>query len=170
MDYSSEGVLAVLPLPDGGVSRVVARNQRSRTGANRGSKWANKGKLEGENVCPKGPAGVNDKKPHEKQACHDNSGENSVDMNIPCRGNENVGLYLKMGSGWPSSQTFHSSERKHKGSLHFNPTVEDAEGLDKEQVAEDVTGGNRSRGPSNKDITTRWTWVQRNAQHTFLLP
>ena len=31
--------------------------------------------------------------------------------------------------------------------------VEDAEGLDREQVGEDVTGGNRPSGPSNKDIT-----------------
>ena len=34
--------------------------------------------------------------------------------------------------------------------------VEDTEGLDIEQVGEDVTGGKRPRGPSNKDTTTRW--------------
>ena len=34
--------------------------------------------------------------------------------------------------------------------------VEDAEGLDREQVGEDVTGRNRPSGP-NKDITMRWT-------------
>ena len=31
--------------------------------------------------------------------------------------------------------------------------VEDAEGLDKEHEGEDVTGGNRPSGPSNKDMT-----------------
>ena len=34
--------------------------------------------------------------------------------------------------------------------------VEDADGLDKEQAGEEVTGAKRPRGPSNKDITTRW--------------
>ena len=37
--------------------------------------------------------------------------------------------------------------------------VEDAEGLDREQEGEDVTGEKRPREPSNKDITTRWKWV-----------
>ena len=61
------------------------------------------------------------------------------------------------GVGLAKQQTFHSSERRHKSLFYFNPReVEDAEGLDKEQVSEDVTGGNRPSGPSNKDITTRW--------------
>ena len=43
-------------------------------------------------------------------------------------------------------------------------------GLDKEQVGEDVTGGYRPSGPSNKDITNEMDRVQINAQHRFLLP
>ena len=59
-----------------------------------------------------------------------------------------------LGSDWPSSQTFHSCEGRHRGLLFFYKNeVEDAEGLDKEQVGEDMIGGNRPSGPSHKDIT-----------------
>ena len=61
---------------------------------------------------------------------------------------------LCLGSDWPSSQTFHSSERRHRGLRYFYLTrLRTVKGLDKEQVGEDVTGGYRPSGPSNKDIT-----------------
>ena len=45
-----------------------------------------------------------------------------------------------MESDWSSSQTFHSSERRHRG---FTPLlsneVDDADGRDREQVGEEVT-------------------------------
>ena len=59
-------------------------------------------------------------------------------------------LCVCLGSAWPSSQTFHSSERRHRVfCLLPSNEVEDAEGLDKKHVGEDVTGGNRRSGPSN---------------------
>ena len=52
-----------------------------------------------------------------------------------------------LGSDWQRSQTFHSSERKHKRFCLLPPDeVGDAEVLDTEHVGEDRTGGKRTNG------------------------
>ena len=74
-----------------------------------------------------------------------------------------------MGSDPPSSQTFHSGERRHRGlPLLLPQEVEDAEGLDKEHVGKDVTGRNRPSGPSDKDTTT--CGEMRNTDSFYLDP
>ena len=56
-----------------------------------------------------------------------------------------------------AARHFHSSERRHRSLLYFSLSneVDDAEGLDREQVGEEVTRVKRPRGPFNKDTTTR---------------
>ena len=62
-------------------------------------------------------------------------------------------------SEWPSSQTFHSSDQKHRGFIRFlSNDVDDAEGRDREQVGDEATGGKRTKGTLNKDMTKRWQW------------
>ena len=53
------------------------------------------------------------------------------------------------------SQTFHSSEQRQGFNRVLSNEVEDAEGLDREQVGEDVIEGKRPRRPSYKDIQHR---------------
>ena len=54
--------------------------------------------------------------------------------------------------------------------LFLSNEVDDADGRDREQVGDEATREKRTRGPFNKDMTTRWKWVQGNARHRFLLP
>ena len=63
--------------------------------------------------------------------------------------------FCVLGSDWPSSQTFHSSGRRHRGFVYFHQTrLRTLKVLTKiMQVSEDMTGGNRPSGPSNKDMT-----------------
>ena len=42
-----------------------------------------------------------------------------------------------------------------RGTVLLSNEVDDTEGLNREQVGEEVTGGKRQRGPFNKDVTTR---------------
>ena len=61
--------------------------------------------------------------------------------------------FMCFGSDWPSSQTFHFSEWRHRGFCLLPPNeVEDAEGLDKEHAGEDVPGGKRTKRTFNKDM------------------
>ena len=77
--------------------------------------------------------------------------ETGIPDSLSCEYFFHVNLCLE--SDWPSSQTFHSSERRHRV---YSTSTQRGPGLDREQVGEDVTGGKRPRGPSNKDITMRW--------------
>ena len=66
-------------------------------------------------------------------------------------------------SDWPSSQTFHSSEQRGKGSIWSSPK-DDAESRDTEQVGNEATGGKRVKGTPINDMTGM-TMFLRNARH-----
>ena len=55
----------------------------------------------------------------------------------------------------------HSSDQRHRGFVYSFPTREDAEGLDREQVGEDETGGKRLKGTFNKDHDNEMKWFWR---------
>ena len=66
-----------------------------------------------------------------------------------------VGPLTCLESEWPSSQTFHSREQRGRGFNLVPNDVDDAEGRDREQVGDEATGGKRTKGTPNKDMTKR---------------